>query len=436
MNPYSANKCKNCVHHAKNDEGELFCGIGGNCNSNEPCGAFAPANFEIAYKHASNIVDSAIYKFTLTRFIKACTIAVGFAILALIIAEWESDSVAFIWWVGAAAFLLLIVGGVLYWEYHIRRKNLEYTVEQKFNESLTEDYILKALNERNKKSELLKKDDGQSDGILFTSRGQRFLLSYSGTTIFLLHRTGGFNMDEARQSEVAERIGREILTTKVFVTRLDDGEIIVDSICNMHINTCKTFNSCFWEYFYDLERTVNKVYENMGDAQPVSPVQNNSRHEMYQPEFRWFPGLVEMVSKGITPIEALTDQEWIRTTIQSKCQNDEWRAEWDNFKIKRVDNYGDYKLIIYEFPEPKFAPEAKYAAVMLNTATLQADYYTLEMSDNDMWFYCGATEEEHFNYGEAEHTDLDHFIEWVLGKKKEVGVKTDWSTVSTPKNVN
>ena len=128
MNPYSANKCKNCIHHSKNDEGELFCGIGGNCNSNEPCGAFAPANSEIAYEHASNIVNSVSHKFTLTRFIKACTIAVGFAILALIVAAWESDSIPFIWWVGAAAFLLLIVGVILYWEYHIRHKNLEYTV--------------------------------------------------------------------------------------------------------------------------------------------------------------------------------------------------------------------------------------------------------------------------------------------------------------------
>jgi hypothetical protein len=154
---------------------------------------------------------------------------------------------------------------------------------------------------------------------------------------------------------------------------------------------------------------------------------NGSRQDLYSIEYRWLPGLVNAVSTGQTPIEALTDETWIRDIVQSRCSNEEIRIEWGNFKIKRVDNYGGYKLIIYEFPEPKFVPEAKYAAVLINTDTLKADYYTLEKSTEDKWYYCAVTENGHLNYGEAHNSDLDHFIEWVFGQNKEIEASTDWS---------
>ena len=433
MNPYSANKCKNCIHHSEAESQESCCGIGANRNSGKPCYAFAPANSEIAYDHASNIVNSTRYKVTLINFIKAATVAVAVGIIALLVAEWDSDSMSFIWIMAAIGLFCLVAGGILYWVYHVRRKNMAYDLQQKLNAPLTAEYIFKALGERHMNPEFR---DGTQD-MAFVSHRQTYLLRYDGVTVFLLHRTMTDDSCESLLLDASLKINQSILTTKVFVSTRDDGMVAVDSLCNAHVNTCKAFDDTFWEYFYDLECTVNRVFDSIDYAQNQS-ASNNSRSEIYQPEFRLFPSIVKMVSTGQILIEALTDEAWIRDIVQSKCPNEGIRAEWDNFKIKRVDNYGDYKLIIYEFPEPKFAPEAKYAAVVVNTSTLEADYYTLEMSDNDLWFYCGATEDEHLNYGEAEYNDLDHFIEWVLGQNKVVAAKADWSkaTVSTPKNVN
>jgi hypothetical protein len=237
-------------------------------------------------------------------------------------------------------------------------------------------------------------------------------------------------------------VNNQIFGVKCFIQDyvMEDGrtEHILYVTAEFYADFVEDFALLMPRYLFNVELATDRVYNQL--KQWANTPQNNSRAEMYGPEFRWFPGLVKMVSNGQIPSEALTDETWIRETIQSRIDNALLKAEWDNFKIKRVDNYGEYKLITYEFPEPKISPEAKYAAVMLNTTTLQADYYTLEMSVDDKWYYCGATEEEHFNYGEAESTDLDNFIEWILSKKKSVEAKADWSkgTVVTapPKGVN
>jgi hypothetical protein len=103
------------------------------------------------------------------------------------------------------------------------------------------------------------------------------------------------------------------------------------------------------------------------------------------------------------------------------------KEEWNSFKINRVDKFGDYKLIIYQFPEPKVAPEAKYGAVLLNTNTLDSNYYTLEMSVEDRWFYGGVSEDRHLNYGKAESADLDRFIEWIFSNDKQIEASTAYT---------
>ena len=54
-----------------------------------------------------------------------------------------------------------------------------------------------------------------------------------------------------------------------------------------------------------------------------------------------------------------------------RCSDEDVKSEWKQFKIVRVDKFGDYKLIIYQFPKPRIAYEAKYAALMINTRSFE-----------------------------------------------------------------
>ena len=158
-------------------------------------------------------------------------------------------------------------------------------------------------------------------------------------------------------------------------------------------------------------------------------LENRSRrHDIYQPEFRWLPDVVfRAVTNGRLSPEALTDEEWLRQQIQNGIADAEYIKEWKSFRINRVENYGDYKLIVYQFPEPKVVPEAKYGAALLNRKTLEIDYYTLEMTFDNKWVYGNMSTERHNNYGEVDTSDLDKFIEWIFSKDKQIVACNDYT---------
>ena len=98
--------------------------------------------------------------------------------------------------------------------------------------------------------------------------------------------------------------------------------------------------------------------------------------------------------------------------------------EWDNFKIQSVNTYGGYKLIIYAYPQPKVIAEALYGGILLNTATRQAQYYTLEYSYDNKWVLGSMNaKREHNNYGTIDSPDLDHFIAWIFNSIKQKAKK-------------
>lgn len=153
------------------------------------------------------------------------------------------------------------------------------------------------------------------------------------------------------------------------------------------------------------------------------------RNNIYLPEFRWLPDVVfTAVTKGNLAPEALVDEDWIRKEIQNRITDTSILKEWNSFKINSVDNYGDYKLIIYQFPTPKVVPEAKYGAVLMNTKTIEINYYTLEMTLNNKWVYGSMSSECHNNYGEVDSADLDKFIEWIFTKDKQVVACHNYTT--------
>ena len=202
-------------------------------------------------------------------------------------------------------------------------------------------------------------------------------------------------------------------------------EFAVDQIITS-LNHFKEIFNLSLDLISEAEQTHQKEYNTIVGSEDS---ETSSRlNDIYQHEFRWLPDvLFKAVADNQLAPEALTDEDWIRKNIQKGVSSDAASKEWDSFKIKRVNNYGDYKLIIYQFPEPKIVPEAKYGAVLINTKTLDIDYYTLEMTYNGKWVYGSMSTECHNNYGEVDTADLDKFIEWILSSDKSVVAIRDYT---------
>jgi hypothetical protein len=113
-----------------------------------------------------------------------------------------------------------------------------------------------------------------------------------------------------------------------------------------------------------------------------------SRNYIYSLAYRLIPSALTHLKNGKLSIEDLWNEEWMRDTLRRHEQYVD-EAELAKFRVLSVSDYGEIKQVVYQFPEPQIAPEAKYGAVLVNTRTLECQYYTLEMSDNGLWFYCG-----------------------------------------------
>lgn len=238
------------------------------------------------------------------------------------------------------------------------------------------------------------------------------------------------NMDLSAAQMITDKIANELVMIKANVGTLDNNQdVIVQfyivSLCRYEVE----FRDTLSNYITLFEKAMTMY------AEEVSAMENSApkikRPHIYNPVYRGILSLFENVSTGKIPIEALTDEYWIRSTIKESIEelySAKQASDWDSFKINRVESFGEYKLIVYQFPEPKFAPEAKYGAVMLNTTTLAIDYYTMEQSFDGQWAYCGCTTKRHNNYGSFDSGDLDDFLKWVLEDKKQLLGYTDWET--------
>lgn len=234
------------------------------------------------------------------------------------------------------------------------------------------------------------------------------------------------NMDLSAAQMIADKITNELVMIKANVGTLDNTQ---DVIVQFYIVSLCSYEAEFRDTLSNYITLFEKAM--IMYAEEVTAMEKSAakirRPHIYYPEYRGFSFLFENVSSGKTPIKALTDEYWIRSTIKEYYSASQV-SDWDSFRINRVENFGEYKLIVYQFPEPKFVPEARYGVVMLNTTTLAIDYYTMEMSFNGQWAYCSCTTERHNNYGPFDSGELDDFLKWVLEDKKQLVGSTDWET--------
>ena len=279
--------------------------------------------------------------------------------------------------------------------------------------------------------------------IVFKRQGEAYIISYNESK-FALRYYFPVETDSPNAHLVAMWVMDVLAMVKVGVRKDDEKPTLQDITLSVEnfIDTVEDLQRFFATYVQIIDEAARHYLHGISlmDQHLADDQAGNGPHrrkDIYHFEFRWMPDvLFKAVADGQLALEALTDEDWIRRNIQENISSEDAAKQWDSFKINRVDNYGDYKLIIYQFPEPKIVPEAKYGAVLLNTKTLEIDYYTLEMTYNDKWVYGSISTERHLNYDEVDTDDLDKFIEWIFSPSKTVNAGGVYGTKTSQNIVN
>ena len=428
--------CANCLHCVADENNEQVCAINYDMHARR-CRVFAPKHDDIAERYAKSIIADSIS----TPLTWVGISLVVFAIFCAILAGFENavENIwgnPFVWALITTGVLCIIVAAILHNALRLRhntisqelRKELEAEVRQKaLPRLLTRNAIKDFLTQRGLSPEPI---DG-NEGFNFTSHDTYYRLLYDGERDLTIRY--GCELDE-NDAKIAQKIintydGDVFGAFRKVYEFTKDGEVKYALMCEIDffVEYVDHFERVFPRYLHSVELAVNNLFVSLNRYEREEQNDDNSRGDIYNPEYRLIPYMLQGVKTDHLLPDALVDEAWIRREIQTRCSSNECKEEWDSFKINRVNKFGDYKLIFYQFPEPKVAPEAKYGAVLLNTNTLDSNYYTLEMSVEDRWYYGGVSEDRHLNYGEAESADLDHFIEWIFSNDKQIEASTDYN---------
>lgn len=285
---------------------------------------------------------------------------------------------------------------------------------------------------------------GEDNWLSFLRNGDGYLIYYDHP-YYALSYCLSVEMDPQAANIAAMWVMRKSFNVKVYVDHKFQPECPNKQLFRFSVEDIMTTTENLQQYFETHIQMIEDAVQYFGycnskicqhQAEQQQADNESPRQEIYLPEFRWMPEMLfTAVSEGSLTPAALTDENWIRTYIQRGVSSEEDIKEWDSFKINSVYNYGDYKLIIYQFPEPKFAQEAKYGAALMHIKTLKIDYYTLVMTSNGKWGYGCMSTERHNKYEEIETDDLDKFIEWILTHDKQVVVNRA-PAKENPKTVN
>lgn len=418
--------CKRCTHCAQDSRG-IVCGKTNEYADFEgECPAFYPSKKYMEQK------DLQGKKHTLSEDDNNSTallyIIIGVAwIFFMIVGMWEdiNDIITDIAIPLSVMIALsaIVVGIVLLFVRWMRRKKIEAEVLK--SHSLTKEKIMDIIRFEGYYPQL--DDDGE---IVFKIEGNTYCVDYDGAKLQLSYRfaisPSEYEVTAAQIKELAASVSEGIIMAKIDVVEFPEEDMLGMSV------------SLYTFCYYDAElrksfpvylEIVQTAKARFGQGFELLTKEPPRRNEIYHPEFRWLPDVVfKAVTDGRLAPEALADEEWLRENIKNKISSSEISDEWNSFKINRIDNYGEYKLIIYQFPEPKAVPEAKYGAVLMNTTTRDIDYYTLEKTFNDKWVYGSMSAERHSNYGEVDTDDLEKFIEWIFTRDKQIVSGVDYTT--------
>ena len=425
--------CANCLHCRADENNEQVCAINYDMHARR-CRAFAPKYDDIAERYAKSIIADSIS----TPLTWVGITLIAFAIFCAILAGFENVwGGPFVWAMIATGVLCIAVAAILHNALRLRRNSISQELRKELEAEACQKALPKLLTRNAIKDFLTQR--GLSPEPIDGNEGFKFI---SNDTYFKLFYDGDYTLTIRYGCELEEndvKIAGKILDSyegkvlgcfrRIYELPKEDGSITYALICDadFFVEYVDQFQRAFPRYLHSVELAVNNLFVSLNRYEREEQNDDNSRGDIYNPEYRLIPRILQGVKTDHLLPDALVDEEWIRREIQTRCSSNECKEEWDLFKINRVNKFGDYKLIIYQFPEPKVAPEAKYGAVLLNTNTLESNYYTLEMSVEDRWYYGGVPEDRHLNYGEAESADLDRFIEWIFSNDKQIEASTDYN---------
>ena len=146
-------------------------------------------------------------------------------------------------------------------------------------------------------------------------------------------------------------------------------------------------------------------------------IDKEKRHEIrYHVQQYFIPEMVEYVKDGYLPFIALfPSAQWL-SNLRMDYELEDLKAAkvWDSFEKIPVDE--DTMIVLYTFPKPEDVPEAAYGAVLLNQATNELKYFTLEASYEDKWAVCSRDTSMHSCHGFWDSADKAKFVEWVMDR--------------------
>ena len=140
------------------------------------------------------------------------------------------------------------------------------------------------------------------------------------------------------------------------------------------------------------------------------------RHDVrYHTQQYFIPEMVDDVKYDILPLSSLCPSEEWCDDLSFECdlEFDELEKEevWEDFEKIELDEGN--MILLYTFPQPEDATEARYGAVLVNQSANDLTYYTLEASYGDKWAVCSRDTSMHSCLDFWDSADKDKFVEWV-----------------------
>ena len=122
----------------------------------------------------------------------------------------------------------------------------------------------------------------------------------------------------------------------------------------------------------------------------------------YYLEYKFIPQLLDLIkSRQISPKILVDTSIWEK--LITELGGTIIGYNMSDIKLSVTKLSESHVMIIYIFPEPKVAPEAKYGAIVADLKSSKSNYLTLELSVDGDWFLGSTDSGCHFNYGKTYH---------------------------------
>lgn len=399
--------CKNCRFH-KHDGDDIVCGHEDkNLGDSIPCPGFELSDEQL--KHTINDLNDVILNI---KNKGSLYLEIGATIATIALLIWLGLE-ARLEWLIISIFVILAICISVFVVSHKKSRKYELEVIKRMvklrdyaEQFISKERIIQLLTNMGYAPQQY------NDGILFKYGDLNMIIDYSDGFLAIQVRYGLSDEDKAHLgtfSICADDYMKATQLIKVLI--IDDAIIYIIEAHMLYMDELERYFERFAHWLSNANKHVITRYVKL--KEPAF-----ERIFIYSLAYRLIPLFVRCVSQKEVPISALWNEEAMKNELRNKDRYVN-EAELAKFRVLSVSDYGEIKQIVYQFPEPQIAPEAKYGAVLVNTRTLECQYYTLEMSDNGLWFYCGVNEnKQHLNYGEAKNSDLDSFLTWVLSDNK------------------